>query len=195
MRSRPLPRSLDPLSDETLPGYLLRLAHRLDQPLGHLAAITGLLLPQQQSSIPARRLLWMDPATTQRFADATRLSSQEAAALALANLGGRYPPLDLAPDIWIRQASGITGLVRWVFTQSTRYCPDCLAGDGSTIQQRHGGAWRKSWRVPVVFACTIHERPLAVQARVLDLQPGAGGAPCRAGGYAGAVRGDLARSE
>lgn len=35
----------------------------------------------------------------------------------------------------------------------------------------------------------------AVQARALDLQPGAGGAPCRAGGYAVAVRGDLARSE
>jgi hypothetical protein len=25
----PLPRSLDPLPDESLPGYLLRLAHRL----------------------------------------------------------------------------------------------------------------------------------------------------------------------
>ena len=28
-RLSPLPRSLDPLADESLPGYMLRLAHRL----------------------------------------------------------------------------------------------------------------------------------------------------------------------
>jgi hypothetical protein len=38
----------------------------------------------------------------------------------------------------------------------TRYCPQCLAGDGSTIQNDLGGPWHKTWRLPVVFACTKH---------------------------------------
>jgi len=47
-----------------------------------------------------------------------------------------------------------------VFLRSTRYCPDCLAGDGSDLQRRHGGGWRRAWRLPVVFACTAHRRYL-----------------------------------
>jgi hypothetical protein len=49
----------------------------------------------------------------------------------------------------------------WVFTRFTRYCPDYLRGDGSLIQRRHGGAWSKYWRLPVVFACPTHQRLLA----------------------------------
>lgn len=40
------------------------------------------------------------------------------------------------------------------------YCPQCLAGDGSPIQDQHGGAWRKTWRLPIVFACAVHRRLL-----------------------------------
>lgn len=156
-RTRVLPRSLVPLPGESLPGYLLRLAHRLEQPPGHLAAITGLA---RSRVIPSMRLLRADPGTLQRFAAAAGLTSPEAAGLFLGDLGNRYPPLDLAPGGRMRQASGITGLGRWVFTQSTRYCPQCLAGDGSLIQQHHGGAWQKTWRLPVIFACTTHQRLL-----------------------------------
>lgn len=46
----------------------------------------------------------------------------------------------------------------WVFERAARYCPQCLAGDGSTIQNDLGGPWRKTWRLPVVFACTRHAR-------------------------------------
>ncbi len=48
----------------------------------------------------------------------------------------------------------------WVLTETIRYCPDCLAGDGSEIESLHGGAWRRSWRLPVVFACIRHRRLL-----------------------------------
>jgi hypothetical protein len=48
----------------------------------------------------------------------------------------------------------------WIFARSTRYCRQCLAGDGSPIQRRHGGAWSKLWRLPVVFACPTHRRLL-----------------------------------
>ncbi|WP_369123111.1 TniQ family protein [Nocardia amamiensis] len=43
---------------------------------------------------------------------------------------------------------------------STRYCPDCLAGNGSTVHQTHGGGWRRSWRLPIVFACLEHRQLL-----------------------------------
>jgi hypothetical protein len=47
----PLPRSLDPLPAESLPGYVLRLAHRLDMSPGRLAALTGLGNGRRQSSV------------------------------------------------------------------------------------------------------------------------------------------------
>ncbi|MEU9190772.1 TniQ family protein [Streptomyces sp. NPDC048484] len=41
-------------------------------------------------------------------------------------------------------------------TTSTRYCPSCLAGDGSAIQQRHSGPWQLAWRLAANFACLEH---------------------------------------
>ena len=38
----PLPRSLDPLPEESLPGYLLRLAHRLGLAPVRILQLTGL---------------------------------------------------------------------------------------------------------------------------------------------------------
>jgi len=170
MAIRPLPRSLDPLADESLPGYVLRLAHRLERAPGRIAVLTGLsrpLLPGRGDPItPAIRMLHLDAATAVTFAHATRLSGPEVAGLCLDRLRGRYPPLDLDYEVIAvrhRQASGIPGLTRWVFTRSTRYCPQCLAGDGSSIQRAHGGAWQQLWRLPPVFACTTHGRVLAYQ--------------------------------
>lgn len=37
----PLPRSLDPLPDEALPGYVLRLAHRLGLSPARVLRLTG----------------------------------------------------------------------------------------------------------------------------------------------------------
>jgi TniQ protein len=165
---RPLPRSLSPLANESLPGYILRLAHRLDRAPGRIALLTGLsrpLLPGRDTPrVPAVRMLHLDTATAATFAHATRLSTSEIARLCLDRLRTRYPPLDLDYEVITvrhKQASGISGLARWVFTRSTRYCPQCLAGDGSSIQQAHGGAWQQLWRLPPVFFCIAHERLLA----------------------------------
>ncbi len=75
----------------------------------------------------------------------------------------------------------------WVFTSATRYCPQCLAGDGSRIQQQHGGAWQKAWRLPVVFACPAHRQLLehlcpscrqpAMSVRMSSSPSAASGAP------------------
>lgn len=44
----------------------------------------------------------------------------------------------------------------WLFGTTCRYCPACLAGDGSSVQHEHGGPWQSLWRLPVVFACPRH---------------------------------------
>ncbi len=170
MAFRPLPRSLDPLPNESLPGYVLRLAHRLDRAPGRIAQLTGLSQPRRtrhgDPKISAVHMLHLDPATAATFAHATRLSAPEVAGLCLDRLRGRYPPLDLDYQVITvrhRQARGIPGLARWVLTRSTRYCPRCLAGDGSAIQQAHGGAWQQLWHLPPIFVCTTHQRLLAHQ--------------------------------
>jgi hypothetical protein len=40
--TRPLPRSLDPLPDESIIGFMLRLAHRLEITPTRLVKLTGL---------------------------------------------------------------------------------------------------------------------------------------------------------
>ncbi|CAM5649229.1 TniQ family protein [Streptomyces griseomycini] len=52
----------------------------------------------------------------------------------------------------------------WLLTTSTRYCPSCLSGDGSAIQQRHGGPWKPAWRMAADFACLEHRCFLAPPA-------------------------------
>ena len=163
---RPLPRSLDPLPDESLPGFLLRLSHRLEQSPAEIAAVTGLI---RDRVIPASLLLAIPPRAVGQFAAAARLSGQEASSLTLGSLGRRYPPLDLLADGRMRQAQGATGLTRWVFTKSTRYCPGCLSGSGTPVEARHGGSWRKSWRLPITVACLQHQQLLE------HLCPGCGG--------------------
>jgi hypothetical protein len=167
MPGRPLPRSLDPLPGESLPGYVLRLAHRLERAPGRIAVLTGLgrQLPRRSTLVvPASQLLHLPPAPAATFARATRLSPREVAGLCLDSVRARYPPVDLTWQAGApRQASGIAGLASWIFTRSTRYCPQCLAGDGSAIQQAHGAAWQKLWHLPPVFACTTHRRLLLHQ--------------------------------
>lgn len=156
--ARPLARSLVPLPDESMPGFVLRLAHRLELPPARIAALTGLpALGGSYSGWPiARGMLTLEPAAAARFAAAARLSPEEAAGLLMDRYAGRYPPLDLASR---NSAPNVMSISRrgWVLMDSTRYCPLCLAGDGSLIQQLHGGTWQQQWRLQVVFACPVHQ--------------------------------------
>jgi hypothetical protein len=147
---RPLPRSLDPIAGEGLGGYLLRLSWRLRVSPLHLARLTG-CVSDGPAVIRRRLLLDLD---VQRFAQATRLSAGEASSLAAASWADRYPPIARSrtrPDRPIV-------LDGWLFSTSNRYCPDCLAGDGSPVQQQYGGPWKKTWHLPVTFACLQHQR-------------------------------------
>jgi hypothetical protein len=146
--SRPLGRSLDPLADEELGGYMLRLSEHLSMtPLG-LARHLG--LPAKSVSQFNRKLLLTLDADD--FATQARLTPDEADGLTLLGWRDRYPPIS---RILVR---GLSYNIRnaWLLNHTARYCPRCLAGDGSEIQSRYGGAWKKHWRLPVSFACTEH---------------------------------------
>jgi hypothetical protein len=152
----PLVRSLVPLPDETLPGYLLRLSHRLELTPARLARRAGL---HHNWTATAQSLLTLDEERTAGFAEFTRLEPAQVRDLLLCRYGAHYPPVRLVDSA---TPSPLKRLPRRgaVLTDSSRYCPDCLAGDGSEIQQRHGGAWRQAWRLQVVFACPLHQRLL-----------------------------------
>ena len=153
----PLGRSLIPLPGESLPGFILRLSCRLQLPPARLAALTGLVPAGHSGARAPVSLLTEIPEPARRtFAHMTRLTTDKVAQLGLACLQEQYPlPAGAAKNVATVPLSGLL-----VFAPATRYCPDCLAGDGSPIQDAFGGPWRKIWHLPVVFACTLHQRLL-----------------------------------
>ena len=144
---RPLGRSLDPLEGESLGGYLLRLSCRLR--LSPIRLARQIVTPGTRLS--RSLLLDLDVAA---FAHATRLTTGEAAALTLIPWTPRYPPIAQWQTIRARRQRGRSD--SWLFSNIPRYCPQCLAGDGSAIQQQYGGPWRLTWHLPICFACTGH---------------------------------------
>lgn len=158
-----LPRSLDPLPDESLPGYILRLSYRLERTPGRLAQLTGLAVRARTSGeghVPASAMLYLYPGAAARFAEATRLSLAEVAALCMNRYATRYPPLDFGGGDPRRRAGTVARSNPWVSTSSTRYCPQCLAKDGAASQQSLGSGWQQPWRLPIIAACTVHQRIL-----------------------------------
>ncbi|MYT19820.1 hypothetical protein GTW69_05870 [Streptomyces sp. SID7760] len=151
-----LPRSLSPLPGEDLHSFVLRLAHRLDLKPFVLLRHTG-LIGQGSKSAPARRMFMLEKDELAAFCATTGMSPQAAQALTFQPLVNSYPPVAAA----LLGLRGLSPAPRgvfpvWLLTTSTRYCPSCLAGDGSAIHQRHGGPWKLAWRLAATFACTEH---------------------------------------
>ena len=155
----PLPCSLDPLPDESLVGFLLRLAHRLECRPGRILELAGFAGSRgwkYVSVIPHHVMLELTPPERDGLARTARLTPLEAEALCFGQLRDRFP----LPQPASREQAPAKRFDWWLSTTFSRYCPQCLAGDGTDIQNDHGGAWKRSWRLPVVFACETHNRLL-----------------------------------
>ncbi|WP_328843100.1 TniQ family protein [Streptomyces sp. NBC_00258] len=92
----------------------------------------------------------MSPTTSR----AARSNRPEATALTLARLACTCPALRQVRSDTAR--IGGTALANWAMAASSRYCPQCLSGDGRAIQNAYGGPWQLRWYRPVVFACVQH---------------------------------------
>lgn len=153
-----LPRSLSPLDGESLPGYVLRLAHRLRRSPARIGHLTG-LAPYRKgraTHFPVHQLVALRPHALAEFAAATRFTPDEVAMLGLRHLAPAYTPLARAGP----QDDGRVLHNSWAFMAASRFCPMCLIGDHSPIQRDHGGPWLQRWHLPVIFACTRHQRML-----------------------------------
>lgn len=158
MTSPPLARSLAPLPEESLPGFLLRLAHRLGRSPGRIATLCGLSADERRP--PAYHLIGLPDQIAATFAAATRLSRAEAHDLTLRRYASTYPPL---ANVQVHSKINMVAQREyWAFNASSRYCPECLSGDGSLVQSAFGGPWKLRWHLPVVFACPLHHRLLEV---------------------------------
>jgi len=153
---RPLSRSLIPIPGESLPGFLLRLSYRLNLPPARLADLTGLRsVGVRGSRLPPVLVAGIPAPALPVFTRMTRITDGQADQLGMATWRGRYPVPAAGTATGYRRLDS-----RLVFSPATRFCPDCLAGDGSAVQESFGGPWLKTWHLPVVFACPAHRRLL-----------------------------------
>ncbi|MFE0577170.1 TniQ family protein [Streptomyces sp. NPDC058874] len=138
MTFRPLARSLTPLQEESLPGFLLRLSSRLEIPPSRLAVRCSLAEHSVHNTrIPTRLLQELPGPTAQRFAQATRLDLAEVNALTLRRFKSRYPPLRTAYRTPHRTTTMLSA--HWAMEFSPRYCPHAWAGTGAR-SNRQGAA-------------------------------------------------------
>ena len=154
--ARQLPCSLEPLEGESLPGFLVRTAYRLDRSPARIAELCGLDARQRRVSSAYLRTIQGD--TLRQFAFTARLTEGEADGLTLRRLAQTYPPLSRIRTDTNR--IGRAASSNWALTLSSRYCPACLRGDTQAIEKTLGGGWQLLWHLPLVFACVRHRRLL-----------------------------------
>lgn len=139
---RRLPRSNPAVPGESLPGYLLRLAHRIDMPPSDLIRRVGIKSTGRVSLLDVNYAAGLPTPATDAMSAATGLTIAEVEALTLKKFGDRLHVGTLGK----RVARSDVGN-QWVTPWRTRYCPECLADDG---------IWRLSWTTPWALACTRH---------------------------------------
>ncbi len=93
-QSRPMTRSLVPLSEEPLPVYLLRLAYRIGRPPGRVAELCG-ISGGRQRRLAAGHLLVLPSQVAATFARSSSLSASEVRSLGLKPNASIYAALQV----------------------------------------------------------------------------------------------------
>jgi hypothetical protein len=147
---RTFPIRLAPLPGEALDSWLEALACRLDVRLGDVLGDLGLAAPNnngiRELAVPADWTIALRDDEAARIAHATGAEPRQLYDMTLMRFGGRALRVDQAK----RQVSRH---VLWGRPRGSRFCPECLAGNG--------GRWSLTWRLGWSFACIIHHRLLA----------------------------------
>jgi hypothetical protein len=143
MRHPSLPFTMPPIPGESFDSWLVAYAARLQAGTGELAAAIG--LPLGYLNTQTRVLLTGVLPTTvlDRIAEATGVATDVLAGMFHAPVPTPATPLKPAARA-IRNS--------WTPTAGTKFCPNCLAGNGGRLQL--------AWRLPWSFLCLDHNRLL-----------------------------------
>ncbi|MBT2401380.1 TniQ family protein [Streptomyces sp. ISL-100] len=152
-----------------MPGLLLRLAYRLDRSPARVAALCG--LGRMHRRLPAGYLLALPPPVAEAFSKATRLPLTEVDALTLSGSGLAAAYTPLATTRLDGGRNHAAAQRRWAVSMSSRFCPQCLEGDGSPVQGALGGSWKLRWHLPVTVACLTHSQLLSSTCPQCDCPP------------------------
>lgn len=142
--TRRLPRSNQPLPGESLAGYLLNLAHRLELSPADVIKRTGIKTVQRAGVLDLSYSVTLPTDAAQRLATATGMTSPQVTSLTLDGFGS---VLDMArPGKRIARSNYGN---KWVNPGRTRACPDCLRASPHPN-------WHARWITPWALACTAH---------------------------------------
>lgn len=143
---RRLPRSNAPHPEESLAGYLLNLAYRLEVPPHELVRRTGIKPTGRVSLLDLTYATSLPPAVRKRFATTTGLSDTEVVNLTTERFGetlqmGRHSK-PVARTEYGNQ---------WLTPGRSRVCPQCLGEPGP-----NQALWRVHWATAWAVACSHH---------------------------------------
>lgn len=140
--TRRLPRANTPLPDESLAGYLLNLAQRLDLTPAELIQRTG-LKTGRASLLDISWRVTLPDAPAERFSHATGMTTTHAADLTAARWSN---------TIHLGRIAVTDHGQRWIDPTRSKFCPRCLADP----DQPHP-LWKNSWQLPWTVACVHHK--------------------------------------
>lgn len=145
---RRMPRANAPHPDESLAGYLLNLAYRLDLTPSALLKRTG--LKNRASLLDVQYAIGLPPDQTTAFAAATHLTTTEVRNLTLERFQGTLYDPQTNTSLARTLHSNL-----WVNLAHTRYCPHCLHTPTNPSEPPHA-LWRTQWLTPWAVACVEH---------------------------------------
>lgn len=140
-----------PLGDEPFPSWMNRIAAVNDLPLIWVLHHVGLAERQHYRAAPRGYGLHLTEPQVQSVSRATGVAPDRIQSTLLSSWVQRGVAIGETPDgTSLLDNPRLFAYHNWLYTHGSHYCPQCL-----TDRQ---GAWRLEWKLPYVYACTVHKR-------------------------------------